>query len=167
MNPKCSWPRGHATKDCWFEGGTSAHQAPEWWREKQAKRTSKIGMSAKANITKEAKGSDETVSVSVKLDTPLGGHFQDGYDLYPSIYVDENNASISEKWSGNWDELTTTLGLTNSLKTPELSGEEICTTMCIHPPYCIDSGVLCHHSPRRISLTFGQHPLYLDGDPYI
>jgi len=27
--------------------------------------------------------------------------------------------------------------------------------------------VLCHHSPRRISLTFRQHPLYLVGDPYI
>src|SRR5882724_13333230 len=27
--------------------------------------------------------------------------------------------------------------------------------------------VLCHHSPRRISLTFGQHPLYSVGDPYI
>src|SRR5882724_7739172 len=27
--------------------------------------------------------------------------------------------------------------------------------------------VLCHHSSRRISLTFGQHPLYLVGDPYI
>src|SRR5882724_3437658 len=27
--------------------------------------------------------------------------------------------------------------------------------------------VLCHHSPRWISRAFGQHPLYLDGDPYI
>src|SRR5882724_12576722 len=27
--------------------------------------------------------------------------------------------------------------------------------------------VLCHHSPRQISLTFGQHPLYLVSDPYI
>src|SRR5882724_7758221 len=27
--------------------------------------------------------------------------------------------------------------------------------------------VLCHHSPRWISLAFGQHPLYSDGDPYI
>src|SRR5882724_5492737 len=27
--------------------------------------------------------------------------------------------------------------------------------------------VLCHHSPRWISLRFGQHPLYSVGDPYI
>jgi len=27
--------------------------------------------------------------------------------------------------------------------------------------------VLCHHSPRRISLAFGQHPLYSVGNPYI
>src|SRR5882724_5461142 len=27
--------------------------------------------------------------------------------------------------------------------------------------------VLCHHSPRWISLTFGQHSLYSVGDPYI
>ena len=85
MNPKCGWPRGHATKDCWFEGGTSAHKAPKWWREKQAKRTSKMGKSAKANIAKEAKGSSEAENVSVKLDTPLGSCFQDGYKLYPSL----------------------------------------------------------------------------------
>src|SRR5882724_13637400 len=27
--------------------------------------------------------------------------------------------------------------------------------------------VLSHHSPRWISLTFGQHPVYSVGDPYI
>ena len=31
----------------------------------------------------------------------------------------------------------------------------------------LGGGVLCHHSPRWISLTFGQHPLYSDGNPYI
>src|SRR5882724_9888295 len=31
----------------------------------------------------------------------------------------------------------------------------------------LGGGVLCHHSPRRISLTFGQHPLYSVSDPYI
>src|SRR5882724_6941668 len=50
MNLKCGWLRGHATKDCWFKGSTSAHKAPEWWREKQAKRTSKMGKSVKENI---------------------------------------------------------------------------------------------------------------------
>ena len=147
MNPKCGWPRGHVTKDCWFKGGASAHKAPEWWREKQAKRTSKIGKSAKANITEEAKGSDETEKISVELDTPLGSHFQDGYKLYPSMYADENDASISEKWSGNWDELTTTLGPTNSLKTTEPSGEQVCATMCAQPPYCINSSCMKHCSP--------------------
>jgi len=97
MNPKCGWPRGHATKDCWFEGGTSAHKVPEWFflREKQAKRTSKMGKSAKVNIAKGSKGSSEDANVSVKLDTPLCGHFQDGYESYPSIYVDEDNVSLS------------------------------------------------------------------------
>src|SRR5882724_7064919 len=91
MNPKCGWLRGHATKDCWFEGGASAHKAPEWWKEKQAKRTSKTGKSANANIAKEAKGSTETANVSNELDTPLGNCFQDGYESYPSIYVGEDN----------------------------------------------------------------------------
>src|SRR5882724_13111214 len=91
-NPKCGWLRGHATKDCWFEGGTSAHKAPKWWREKQAKRTSKMGKSAKLNIAaQEAKGSGEAANVSVELDTPLGSCFQDGYESYPSIYVDEGD----------------------------------------------------------------------------
>src|SRR5882724_13676475 len=31
----------------------------------------------------------------------------------------------------------------------------------------LGGGLLCHHSPRWISLTFGQHPLYSVGDPYI
>src|SRR5882724_3562999 len=31
----------------------------------------------------------------------------------------------------------------------------------------IQGTVLCHHSPRWISLAFGQHPLYLVSDPYI
>src|SRR5882724_4110295 len=34
-------------------------------------------------------------------------------------------------------------------------------------PTCELPVVLCHHSPRRISLTFGQHPLYSVSDPYI
>src|SRR5882724_4147605 len=110
MNPKCGWLRGHVTKGCWFEGSTSAHKAPKWWREKQAK-TSKMGKSFKVNIDEEAKASGEAENVSVELDTPLGSHFQDGYKSYPSIYVGEDNASLSKKWSGNWDELTTTLGL--------------------------------------------------------
>src|SRR5882724_11523282 len=35
-----------------------------------------------------------------------------------------------------------------------------------HTTYC-PAGVLCHHSPRQISLAFGQHPLYSVSDPYI
>jgi len=81
-NPKSGWPRGHSTKDCWFKGGASAHKAPEWWREKHVKRTSKMGKSAKVNIAEEAKGSSEAANVSVELDTPLGSHFQDGYESY-------------------------------------------------------------------------------------
>src|SRR5882724_12220531 len=98
MNPKCGWPRGHATKDCCFEGGTSAHKAPEWWKEKQAKRISKTGKSANANIGEEAKGSTETANFSVELDTPLGDCFQDSYKSYPSICADEDDVSLSEKW---------------------------------------------------------------------
>ena len=106
-----------------------------------------MGKSSRANIAKEAKGSGEAANVSVELDTPLGSHFQDGYKSYSSICVHEDDASLSKKWSGNWDELTTTLGLTNSLKSPELSGEQVCTSMCTQPPYCIDSGCTSHCSP--------------------
>src|SRR5882724_2322855 len=31
----------------------------------------------------------------------------------------------------------------------------------------LGGGVLCHHSPRWISLAFGQYPLYSVGNPYI
>jgi len=107
-----------------------------------------MGKSAKLNIAaQEAKGSGEAANVSVELDTPLGSCFQDGYESYPSIYVDEGDVSLSEKWSGNLDELTTTLGLTNSLKSPKQSGEQVCTTMYAQPPYCIDSGCTSHCSP--------------------
>ena len=119
-----------------------------------------MGKSANVNIAKEAKGSAETANVSVKLDTPLGGHSQDGYKSYPSIYAGEDNASLSEKWSGNWDELTTILGLTNSLKCPKLSSEQVCTTMCTQPPYCIDSDCMSHCSPFQsdfIDLTTIPH----------
>ena len=34
-------------------------------------------------------------------------------------------------------------------------------------PYISGTTVLCHHSPRWISLTFRQHPLYSVSDPYI
>src|SRR5882724_11565045 len=37
---------------------------PKWWREKQAKRISKMGKSAKAKIAEEAKGSTETANFS-------------------------------------------------------------------------------------------------------
>ena len=82
-NPKCGWLKGHATKDFWFECGAWAHKAPEWWKEKQARRTSRIEKSAKANVAEEAKGSAETANISVELDTPLNDHFQDGYKSYP------------------------------------------------------------------------------------
>jgi len=147
MNPKCGWSRGHATKDCWFKGGASAHKAPKWWKEKQAKRTSKTGKSANANVAKEAKGSTETANVSVKLDKPLGDHFQDGYESYPSICVDEDDVNLSKKWSGNWEELTTTLELNTSCKSLKPSEEEVCATVYTQLPYCINSGCTSHCSP--------------------
>ena len=73
--------------------------------------------------------STETANVSVELDTSLANHFQDSYKSYPSICVDEDDVNLSEKWSGNWDKLTTTLGLTNSLKSLKPSGETICATV--------------------------------------
>jgi len=37
----------------------------------------------------------------------------------------------------------------------------LCMLNVFEPMYC------CHHSPRQISLTFRQDPIYLDGDPFI
>src|SRR5882672_478236 len=31
-NPKCKWQRGHATKNCWSEGGAAANKAPDWYK---------------------------------------------------------------------------------------------------------------------------------------
>ena len=38
LNPNCKAPRQHATDNCWFEGRGSAHKAPDWWKELQARR---------------------------------------------------------------------------------------------------------------------------------
>ena len=38
LNPNCKAPRQHVTDNCWFEGGGSAHKAPDWWKELQARR---------------------------------------------------------------------------------------------------------------------------------
>ena len=38
LNPNCKAPRQHTMDDCWFEGGGSAHKAPDWWKELQARR---------------------------------------------------------------------------------------------------------------------------------
>jgi len=53
----------------------------------------------------------------------------------------------------------------NSSKGPQPRGSHK-----YHKIYCLRDAVavvLCHHSPRQISLTFRQHPLYSVGDPYI
>jgi len=89
----------------------------------------------------------ETENVSVELETPLRGHFQDRYESYPCIYVGEDDANLIEKWSFIWDEHMTTLGLADSSKVAEPGGEQVCTTMCAQPPYCIDSGSMSHCSP--------------------
>jgi len=100
-NLKCGWPKGHETKDCWFKVGISAHKAPEWWKEKQARRMSKIEKSAKANIAEEAKGSAETANISVELDTPLNGHFQDGYKSYPQVKTVQSPPSNGQETGMN------------------------------------------------------------------
>src|SRR5882724_7167779 len=112
-----------------------------------AKRPSKMGKSANTNVAEEAKGSTETENVSIELDKPLGNRFQDGYESYTSIYADEDDANLSEKWSGNWDKLTTTLEPNTSHKSLEPSEEEVCTTVYTQLPYCIDSGCTSHCSP--------------------
>src|SRR5882724_13465995 len=121
----------------------SAHKAPEWWKEKQARRVSKIEKSAKANIAEEAKGLAETANISVELDSPLNGCFQDGYESYPCIYAGENSTESSQKWSGDWDEHTMNLG------TSKLRGEQTCTTMCTQPPYYIYFSCMSHCSPLQ------------------
>src|SRR5882724_1652060 len=50
----------------------------------------------------------------------------------------------------------------NGKRTVNVAGHNFIFQELVH----VD-GVLCHHSPRWISLTFRQHPSYSVGDPYI
>src|SRR5882724_11648226 len=61
--------------------------------------------------------------------------------------------------SGEWMNIAGTVGgLATGYGPLNMDGPCICDGM---------HGVLCHHSPRRISLKFGQHPLYSVSDSYI
>ena len=63
MNPKCKYPKIHATKDCWHKGGTSAHKAPVWWKAIQAKKSTAEN-SVKANTVEAMKEPTEYANVA-------------------------------------------------------------------------------------------------------
>ena len=76
-NPNCKAPRQHATKDCWYEGRGSAHKAPEWFKELQARRKHEKENTTWANVAQESKATPESANITAEH---LIDHLEDGYE---------------------------------------------------------------------------------------
>ena len=59
-------PRQHVTKDCWYKGGGSAHKAPKWFKELQARRKCKKEDTAQANVAQELKATPELANITAE-----------------------------------------------------------------------------------------------------
>ena len=144
MNPNCKAPRQHATKDCWYEGGGSAHKAPKWFKELQARRKCKKEDTAQANVAQESKATPESANITAEH---LIDHLKDGYKSFACIYAGGNVEAAAEHWSGMWNEQTMTLICTKSPDVSKTGSEHAHVAANVPHPYCIDSGSTSHCSP--------------------
>ena len=65
-NPNCKAPRRHMMKDCWYKGRGSAHKAPKWFKELQARRKCKKEDTAWANVAQELKATPESANITAE-----------------------------------------------------------------------------------------------------
>src|SRR5882672_3222905 len=111
-NPKCKWQRVHVMKNCWSEGGAAAHKAPDWYKAMHDNRSTKANTAVKEKVRTKA------ANIGIEPSDPMKNCLEDGYESYVCIYAVENEHTPTERWSGIWDEHTTTPAHEHGTKTP-------------------------------------------------